>query len=168
MNLKDQKHVCLISCACDFTQKAGVAMPWLQSFFLLAVRLIWGYGFFRTGFGKLQHLDQVTDFFRGLGIPLAEYQAPFVGCLELVGGILIILGLGTRLISIPLMGTLIVAYLTAHREELGMLFRDPEPFMSAAPFLFLLAMVILFLFGPGFLSLDKLIRGKTCKKYSQT
>ena len=74
----------------------------LQSPFLLAVRLYWGWQFAQSGWGKLHHLDKVTDFFTSLNLPLPGVTATFFSGLELVGGVLLILGLGSRLIALVL------------------------------------------------------------------
>ena len=72
-------------------------------------RLCVGLVFVTTGFGKLQHLDRVIEFFRSLGIPAPELQAPFVAATELSCGLLLILGLATRFAAIPLAITMVVA-----------------------------------------------------------
>lgn len=161
----NHQKFCVISCMrnlfCFFDSPGAIKIRTiLQSIFLLGVRLIWGYGFVQAGLGKIKNLNQVTEFFAGLGIPFATIQAPFVAGIELIGGALLILGLGSRLVAIPLAGTMIVAYLTAHRDELFGVLKDSEAFFGAAPFLFLFAMVIIILFGPGLFSLDQLIRSK--------
>jgi len=129
----------------------------LQSPLLLIIRLYWGWQFFLTGKGKLMNLDHVTDFFANLHIPFPHQQAIFVGCVEMIGGLCLLLGLATRVISIPLMGTLIVAYLTADLEIVKNLFSDPDKFVTADEFLFLFATAIVFVFGPGKFSLDWLL-----------
>src|SRR5260370_36734506 len=66
----------------------------LQSPFLLAVRLYWGWQFMQTGWGKLSDLQKVTGFFTKLGIPAPAFNAMFVSGLEFAGGVLLILGRG--------------------------------------------------------------------------
>ena len=66
----------------------------LQSIFLLLVRLYWGWQFAQTGWGKLHRLPQVVEFFGSLGIPAPALNAYFVTGLELVGGVLLAMGLG--------------------------------------------------------------------------
>ena len=61
-----------------------------------------GLVFVTTGWGKLQNLDRVIEFFRSLGIPAPEYQAPFVAATELACGLLLVLGLGTRFAAVPI------------------------------------------------------------------
>ena len=84
----------------------------------LAVRLSLGAVFLGTGWGKLHSLGQVTSFFTDLGIPFPAAQAALVSGVELVGGTLILLGLFTRFAALPLMGTMVVAILTAKRPEI--------------------------------------------------
>ena len=129
----------------------------LQSLFLLAVRLYWGWQFVVDGWGKLHHLAKVTEYFGSLGLPAPGATALFVSILELVGGILLALGLGTRLIALLLTGNMTVAYITGDREALLSVFSDPDKFIAAAPFSYLLASLIILVFGPGAYSLDALL-----------
>ncbi len=129
----------------------------LQSPFLLVVRLYWGFQMMQTGWGKLHNLAKVTDFFTSLGIPLPALNAPFIVGLEFLGGILIMLGLGSRLVALLLSCDMLVAFITADREALFSVFSDPDKFYAAAPYTFLLAFLIVLIFGPGRLSLDALL-----------
>jgi putative oxidoreductase len=129
----------------------------LQSPFLLFVRLYWGWQFAQTGWGKLGDINKVVNFFTSLGIPAPALNAWFVSGLELVGGILLILGLGSRAIAVPLVIDMVVAYLTADREAASMIFSDPDKFYAAAPYTFLFASLIILIFGPGRFSLDELL-----------
>jgi len=134
---------------------------YLQSPFLLIVRLYWGWQFFQTGKGKLSDLSQPTEFFTSLHIPFPAFNAALVGTTECVGGLLLLVGLASRLVSIPLIILLSVAYLTADNEALRSIFSDPDKFLSATPFQFLFAVLLVLIFGPGAFSLDYLI-GKKC------
>ena len=136
---------------------------WTQSVLLLVIRLYWGWSFFLTGRGKLVNLGKTTEFFASLDLPLPKINAIVAGSTECVGGLLLLLGLGARLVSVPLMFTMIVAYATADKEALAALFSDPDKFVSAAPFQFLLASAIVFAFGPGKLALDTLWARKSAK-----
>jgi len=135
----------------------GRVANWLQSPLLLAVRLYWGWQFFQAGWGKLGNIPKVIGFFTSLGIPLPAVNAYFVSGLECVGGILLFLGLGSRLIALPLAFDMVVAYLTADREALHAVFSDPGKFYNADPFTFLMASLIVLAFGGGLFSLDYLI-----------
>lgn len=130
----------------------------LQPVFLLLVRLYWGWQFFLTGKGKLLNLDGTADYFQQLSIPLPKFNALMAGATECGGGLLLLLGLGSRLISIPLSVTMLVAYLTAHPEELKMIFTDSDKFVTAPPFLFLFASLVSLIFGPGRFSADHWIQ----------
>jgi putative oxidoreductase len=130
----------------------------LQSPFLLLIRLYWGWQFFQTGWGKLHNIGKVVEFFTGLGIPAPSLNAHFVALLETTGGILLILGLGSRLIAFPLVINMMVAYLTADREALSSIFSEPSQFYNAAPYTFLFASLLVLIFGPGWFALDTLVR----------
>ena len=130
---------------------------YLRSPFLLLVRLYWGWQFMQTGWGKLHNLGHVKEFFTSLGIPAPGVMAPAIATLEFVGGILLIVGLGSRLIGLLLAGNMLVAYITSDREALGSVFSDPGKFYIADPFTFLFASLIVLVFGAGLFSLDALI-----------
>ncbi len=129
----------------------------LRSPVLLLIRLFWGWQLFLTGKGKLMDLSKPTQFFEGLGIPFPHAQAILAGCTECFGGLLLIAGLASRLISVPLMILLTVAYLTADIDRVRAIFSDPDKFVTADEFLFLFAVVIVFVFGPGAFSVDALL-----------
>lgn len=133
---------------------------YLQSPLLLILRLYWGWSFFVTGKGKLMALDKTTEFFGSLGLPLPKLNALLAGSTECFGGLLLLVGLASRLVSAPLAFTMLVAYFTADREALSAIFSEPDKFLAADPFLFLLTAVIVLAFGPGAFSLDWLIARK--------
>jgi putative oxidoreductase len=126
----------------------------LQSPFLLLVRLYWGWQFIQTGWGKINNIPKVTGFFTELGIPFPGLNAHFIAGLEFVGGILVVLGLASRLIAVPLTINMLVAYVTADREALFSLISDPDKFYAAAPYTFLVASLIVLIFGPGKFAVD--------------
>lgn len=125
---------------------------------LAVLRGYWGFQFFQTGKGKLMDLTSVTDFFTTLGIPAPHFNAIMAGVTECFGGLLLLVGLGSRLVSIPLSVTMMVAYATAHREALLGIFSDPDTFLQQEPFLFLLTAVLVLCFGPGWFSADTLVK----------
>ena len=131
----------------------------LQSAFLLGVRLVWGLELFEAGSGKLLHIDKPIAYFTTLGIPFPVENAYLVGCTEMFGGIFLALGLFSRLTTIPLIINFIVAYLTTEQEALHKLVHfDPDAFIAADPFTYLLAAVIVFIFGPGSYSVDAILK----------
>lgn len=131
--------------------KAGSS---LQSLFLLAVRLYWGWQFMQTGWGKLHNIPHVIQFFTSLGIPMPGFNARFVSLTEFVGGILLALGLGSRLFGLLLAGDMLVAYIASDREALFSVFSNPGKFYNADPYTFLFASLLVLIFGPGKISLD--------------
>jgi len=116
----------------------------------LAVRLSLGAVFLGTGWGKLHNLGQVTSFFTDLGIPFPAAQAALVSGVELVGGTLILLGLFTRFAALPLMGTMVVAILTAKRPESDGL----RSLLAFEEFTYLAGFLWLLVAGAGKASLD--------------
>jgi putative oxidoreductase len=119
----------------------------------LAVRLSLGAVFLGTGWGKLHNLGQVTGFFTELGIPFPAVQAAMVSGSELVGGTLVLVGLFTRFAAVPLMGTMIVAILTAKRPEIDGI----RSLLAFEEFTYLAGFLWLTVAGAGKASLDWVI-----------
>jgi putative oxidoreductase len=131
-----------------------------QDIFLLAIRLFWGWGFIQTGLGKFRNFSQTVEFFTSLNIPAPEVNVAMASGTELLGGACLLLGLGGRIMTVPLLFCMGVAYATADREALVGVFADPDAFMQATPFLFAFSTLIVLLFGPGRFSVDALIHRK--------
>jgi putative oxidoreductase len=129
----------------------------LQTPFLLAVRLYWGWQLIQSGWGKLHHLENVTQFFASLNLPMPGQMALFISCVEFFGGIFLAIGLLTRLTALVLTINMIMAYVTADKEALRSIFSDPDKFYAAAPYTFLIASLIILIFGPGKICLDALL-----------
>lgn len=139
----------------------------LQSPFLLVLRLYFFWQLFLTGKGKLGNIAKVSEFFANLGIPLSTLNAYFIGSLECFGSLLLIIGLTSRPLALLVLLSMIVAYLTADFEAVSGIFLDPDKFVKADPFPFLLTALIVFVFGPGRFSVDALLKlgsGKTCRE----
>ena len=139
-----------------FTQAADS----LKSPFLLAILLYWGYQLMQSGWGKLHNIAGVTEFFTSLRLPAPHFTAIAISNLELFGGALLALGLGSRIIGLMLSVNMLMAYITADREALMSVFSDPGKFYNADPFTFLMASILVFIFGAGFFSVDRLIQPK--------
>src|SRR5260370_21982567 len=129
----------------------------LQSPFLLAVRLYWGWQLVQSGWGKLTPLENVTEYFATLILPVPAQMALAISCLEFFGGIFLAVGLLSRLTALALTVNMIMAYVTGDREALQSIFSDPDKFYAAAPYVFLIASLIILIFGPGKLCLDTLL-----------
>lgn len=134
-------------------------LPWLQTLPALLTRITVGYGFYLTGQGKLAHIDNIIEFFTSLGIPMAQYQAPFVARLEYYGGILLLIGLLTRPVAFLLSSTMVVALLTADKADfLASWGTESEKVPTEiTAYAYLLFLIWLFVAGGGLLSLDALL-----------
>ena len=88
---------------------------------LLATRLYLVPVFWMAGTQKLGHFESTVEWFGnpewGLGLPFPTVMAALAGGTEVVGAIALLLGLGVRWISLPLMVTMIVAIATVHWEN---------------------------------------------------
>ena len=132
-------------------------ISYAQSPLLLFLRIYWGWQLWQSGWGKLHNLDKVTEFFTSLNIPAPAQMALFIACVEFFGGILFALGAFSRVTSLILTVNLTMAYLLADREALFSIFSDPDKFTAAAPFNFLVASLIVLIFGAGKISVDRAI-----------
>lgn len=124
----------------------------------LTGRLIIGYSFTQTGLGKWRHFDNTVAFFTQLGIPAPAVNAAFVASLELVGGWALIFGLGTRLFSLLLSSTMVVALLTADRDSfIGALTGASDAgLLDVTPVPFLIVLLLLAALGAGPIAIDSL------------
>lgn len=139
----------------------------LQSPLLLIIRLYWGWQFFEDGLGKLKNYDKVLGFFQNWHVPFPSLSLYLAASTQCVGGLLLLIGVASRLVSLPLIFVMIVAYLTAEHEALESIFSNPDKFVSADPFLFLFASLIVLVFGPGKFSVDWVLSKLTAKRKSQ-
>jgi putative oxidoreductase len=131
----------------------------LQSPLLLAIRLYWGWQFAQDGWGKLTHLDRVTQFFSSLNLPMPGTTALVVSLIELVGGLLFALGIGSRLVSLVLFVNMTVAYLSVpdDRTNFSHIFSNPSDFYGATPYTYWFAALLILILGPGVYALDTLL-----------
>jgi len=111
--------------------------------------------FFREGAGKLfgwfggDGIGGISAYFAKLGIPFPEFNAILVGSTEFLGGVAFLLGFLTRLATIPIALTMVVAILTAHRDG-----------GWSYPLLIIATSLVLLQAGSGFPSLDRLLSGR--------
>ena len=127
-----------------------------QSLSLLLARLVVAYGFYDPAMKKWKDIDSIAQWFGSMGIPLPTVNAYMAASIELLGVILLTLGLFTRLISVPLMVVMLVAIVTVHLAH---------GFSSGnngfeIPLYYMLFLFIFTAHGAGKYSLDYLIFGK--------
>ena len=122
----------------------------------LVIRLAVGVMFFGSGLGKLGKLSGLTQYFRSLGIPFPQIQAPFVATTELVCGLLIVIGLATRPAALMLCGVMTVATVTAAvpEKKITASWHGLLEFLYLPEVLLFLLLVSLVVAGPGRASLD--------------
>jgi putative oxidoreductase len=128
----------------------------------LLVRLFVGYFFLETGWGKIHNLDGMAERFTDWGIPAPAFNAALSGWTEFLGGLLIMLGLFTRLVSIPMFINMVVATLAVRLKKVGGL----DDFVELDEPLYALSFLWLFFSGPGRISLDHVVAKVLRKKYA--
>jgi putative oxidoreductase len=152
----------------------------LQSAVLLALRLTWGWQLAESGYRHLTHIDTTVQAFIGWGVPFPKFNVYLSGSMELIGGSLLVLGLATRLISIPLVFNFIVAYLSASRDTLHELFTGKhldgtwggrldgyDNFINDNAFPMLMLALTMLAFGPGKASIDYLLQRTVLRRREQ-
>ena len=123
----------------------------------LIMRLIVGYTFMLAGWGKLTHLDQVTENFFGRGIPFPRILTQFVYGVECFGGAMLILGLFTRIPAAMLAVVMLVAIRSAKWGDVDSL----ETLLGFEEMAYFVAFMWLAIAGPGAASLDRLLVNAT-------
>lgn len=129
-------------------------VSYLQSPFLFLVRLYFGWQLAQSGWGKLHHLSGVAEYFGTLGLPMPAQMAVFIACVEFFGGIFLALGLLSRITGLVLTVNMIMAYVFGDHDALFSFISDPDKFVAAAPFAFLVVSLIVLIFGAGKISVD--------------
>ncbi len=126
------------------------ALDWLAP---LLMRLYFGYFWVETGWAKIQNLDSFTQHFVEWGIPYPHLSAVLSGYTEWIGGILLMLGLMTRLVSIPLLFNMVVAVFQVKWKEIVGI----DGFVETDEVLYLFIFFWFLMAGPGRASVDHLV-----------
>lgn len=119
-------------------------------------RLTVGWIFLQSGWGKFQNLPKVVAFFTSLGIPAPQFQAPLAATAELVCGALILVGLFTRVATLPLIITMVVAILTARKADI----HELSDLFGMSEYLYVALLLWLGAYGAGPISLDAVFARK--------
>lgn len=127
-----------------------------QSLSLLFARLAVAYGFYEPAMLKWSDIGAIAEWFGSMGIPFPTINAYLSASTELLGVVLLTLGLFTRLISIPLMVVMIVAITTVHLAH-GFSAGNNG---FEIPLYYMLFLALFASFGAGKLSLDHLLFGE--------
>ncbi len=126
-----------------------------QSISLFLARLAVAYGFYDPAMQKWSDIDSVATWFGSMGIPFPTLNAYMAASTEIIGVVLLTLGLFTRLISIPLMIVMVVAISTVHLAH-GFSAGDNG---FEIPLYYMLFLALFASLGAGKLSLDYLLFG---------
>lgn len=127
-----------------------------KSLSLLFARLAVAYGFYEPAMMKWADINSVAEWFGSMGIPFPTLNAYMAASTEVLGVVLLTLGLFTRAISIPLIVIMIVAIVTVHL---------PHGFSAGEngfeiPLYYMLFLFLFFTSGAGKFSLDRIIFGE--------
>jgi len=136
-----------------FYDWSRIVAGWFSWAAPLAVRITVGVVFMGTGWTKLHNLPAITKNFTALGIPTPEILTPFVSGVELVGGILLLVGLLTRFAAVPLMVVMVVAIISAKAGDIDSL----ETLLGFEEVSYFVMFAWLAIAGPGPVSLDHFI-----------
>ncbi len=144
----------IVTVLIDWPRQVAAYFTWLPP---LAARIVVGWVFLWSGWGKLNTLPQVTENFRGWGIPFPEILTPFVSGVEFFGGLLLLVGLLTRIAAAPLIVVMVVAIISAKLADVDSL----ETLLGFEEVAYLALFLWLAIAGPGPISLDCLLtRGR--------
>jgi len=119
----------------------------------LAVRIVVGWVFLWSGWEKLQILPTMVKRFADWGIPAPEIMAPFASGVELVGGILLLIGLLTRFAAVPMMIVMLVAIVSAKSGDVDSL----ETLLGFEEVSYFVMFAWLAIAGPGPVSVDHFV-----------
>lgn len=114
--------LCSLQRLLDSTRRLDFLAP-------LALRLYLVPIFWVAGMNKFRSWDNTVAWFGnpdwGLGLPFPELMAFLAASSEVLGAVLLLVGLAVRWISIPLMITMIVAMFTVHWQHGWQAIADP-------------------------------------------
>ncbi len=143
----------LVHALIDWPQGVARHFYWIAPLF---ARFAVGWVFLWSGWGKLTHLELVTENFAGWGIPLPELLAPFVSGVEFIGGICLLVGIFTRIFAGALAVVMLVAIATVQLEQVDSLLT----LLGLEEVQFLALFLWLAIAGPGTVSVDRVLQGR--------
>ena len=141
----------LVNLLIDWPQRVARHLDWLAPLF---ARIVVGWEFLWTGWGKLTHLPLVTENFVGWGVPSPNVLAPFVSGVEFFGGIFLLLGLLTRISAGALGVVMIIAVRAAQWDQIDSL----ETLVGFDEVIYLAIFLWLAIAGAGVISVDRFLQ----------
>src|SRR5262245_60322740 len=133
--------------------RVSAALRWLPP---TLTRLVVGWVLLQSAWGKVASLEKVVGGFTRLGLPAPEFPARLVACTEFACGLLLLVGLATRVASIPLIITMIVALATALKGDI----HELSDLFGMSEFLYIALLVWLGVYGAGPISVDRMVARK--------
>ena len=133
------------------TERLASYFYWLPP---LVARIVVGWVFMWSGWSKLNNLPQMIENFTEWGIPFPHIMTPFVSGVEFIGGLLLLLGLFTRIAAPPLVVVMIVAIISAKWGQIDSL----ETLLGFEEVAYMALFGWLAVAGPGPVSLDHLLK----------
>jgi putative oxidoreductase len=121
---------------------------------LLLIRLVLAYGFYNPALMKVKNIDGIISWFTSMGMPMPVLNAYLATATEVLGVILLAIGLGVRIITIPLIITMIVAIATVHWSH-GF---EAGNNGFEIPLYYMLMLFTLLTFGAGKYSVDAIVK----------
>ncbi len=143
----------LVKKTCRLVEKMGVKS---QNLALLLLRLVLAYGFFGPAMMKWHDMQAIGDWFKTLGYPFPYLNAYMAGITEILGVVLLLLGLGTRMISLLLIFVMFIAITTVHLRN-GF---EAGNNGFEIPLYYAVMLFTLFAYGAGKYSLDYYLKNK--------
>lgn len=140
----------LLAALAALAARIAGALTWLPP---TLARLVVGTVFLQSGWGKLNDIDKVIEYFTELGLPMPAFQAHVAATAEFVCGGLLLLGLATRFAVVPLIVTMIVAIRTALWDQV----EGVSSLFAMIEFLYIVLCVGLGVSGAGPIALDALL-----------
>lgn len=135
----------------EIPERLSTVFAWLSPLF---ARLVVGWVFMWSGWAKLNNLPQMIENFTEWGIPFPHIMTPFVSGVEFIGGLLLLLGLFTRIAATPLVVVMIVAIISAKWDQITSL----EALLGFEETAYMALFGWLAVAGPGAVSLDHLLQ----------
>ena len=135
-------------------EKIASFFPWAGP---LVMRLVVGYVFMKTGWAKLNNLPQMIQNFTEWGVWFPKIMTPFASGVECFGGVMLMLGLFTRIPAGMLVVVMLVAIRVAKWDDIDSL----ETLLGFEEVTYLAAFLWLAIAGSGAVSLDRLLLNAT-------
>ncbi len=138
-------------------KKLCTTLSTMRSFAPLILRVVFGGLFLWHGIDKFRAgIDMVEGAFNMWGVPAPALAAPAVALLEVVGGIALIIGLGTRLFSM-LLAVVMIGAIVYVKADVGVIAAEGAGAGAEVDIANLGGLLALMLLGPGPMSIDAMV-----------